>query len=189
MVRTGQPVPTLDEDIALAGMRFLRQHPGSFVMLVDDLEHDRRHIAQGVFDRYRAAFDTVLADLRWRASAHFLVNMVEAYYFGDPDAAWSALGLKIMPPTQNVETIRHPKNDLKELCAEFDEVSHGREICRIIDLDKVLQNPTHCAALRTLVAWCFRAAGRSATARFQLKAGQLYPVTATQLDLLPEVTA
>jgi len=41
-----------------------------------------------VFERYRNALDAVLATLQLhhRAAVHFLVNMLEAYYFAHADA-------------------------------------------------------------------------------------------------------
>ena len=53
-----------------------------FLILVDDLEAGRSDSAQEIFDRYRLALDTILTERKSRrASVHFLVNMLEAYYF------------------------------------------------------------------------------------------------------------
>ena len=48
--------------------------------------------AQEIFDRYRSALDVVLDTLKDRASVHFLVYMLEAYYFADIQAINDCLG-------------------------------------------------------------------------------------------------
>ena len=86
MVGTGKRLPTKDEEeIGLPALMFLRKYPGSYAMVVDDLEGSRRGIANDVFARYRTALDEALrpSALQSRAAAHFLVNMLEAYYFAD----------------------------------------------------------------------------------------------------------
>jgi len=156
-------------------------------LLVDDLEHGRSEIANAVFLRYREALDSVLKDSRWRAGVHFLVNMLEAYYFADPVAVKTALGIEIDRREEDVESIRHPKRELKVLIPGFDEVKSGNLIARQISLERVLEYPERCASLRSLVAWCTRALGRPVDDRFQLKGGAQFAVTAGQKEQLPPV--
>ena len=54
-----------------------------YVILIDNLEHARRENARAIYDRYRQPLDLMLRPLalQTRASVHFLVNMLEAYYF------------------------------------------------------------------------------------------------------------
>ncbi len=84
MLGEGKTIPDRDaDDIGIPARKFLVANPSHFVILVDDLESSRLAFVEKVFDRYRKAFDTILpAQLRTRASIHFLVNMLEAYYFG-----------------------------------------------------------------------------------------------------------
>jgi len=158
MVGKGKTIPTKDErDIALPARRYLQKSDCHFVMLIDDLEYARREIAQQVFDRYRLAFDAILTKIqRGRATVHFLVNMLEAYYFADAAALNKVLQLD--PPQEDyggdVETIRHPKNKLKQLYPGFDEVGDGGRILDIITIEHVLSRPNTCTWLRTLFAWC-----------------------------------
>jgi hypothetical protein len=176
----GRRLPSRDEEIGLAARGFLTANQEAFVLLVDDLEYDRRPVAHLVFGRYRAALDGVLEDRGWRASVHFLVNMLEAYYFADPQAVKVVLGLELPDPDGDVEEIRHPKNELKRLLPGFDEVSHGKLLARKINLERVLIHPERCASLRSLVAWCTRALGRADGDRFQLLRGIQSDVTAGQ---------
>jgi hypothetical protein len=185
MIGSGKPLPSRDQEIGLAARGFLSANPNGFVLLVDDLEHDRRDIAHLVFERYRQALDGVLGDLRWRAGVHFLVNMLEAYYFADPQAVKTILDLEIGDRDQDVETIRHPKNELKSLFPGFDEVRHGKLFAREINLERVLSHPQRCGSLRSLVAWCARALSRPASHRFQLLDGVQSPVTSGQSGMLP----
>ena len=61
-----------------------------------------------------------------KVAVHFLVNMLEAYYFADSKAVNGVLGTDLEDFEGDVETIRHPKNDLKRRHAPFDEKEHGR---------------------------------------------------------------
>lgn len=160
MVGKGQSIPTKDEELGLSARGYLQKDACHFVILIDDLEYSRRTQAQQVFDRYRKAFDTILTEeQRGRAAVHFLVNMLEAYYFADAQAINAALGLN--PPlvdyAGDVETIRHPKNELKRLYPGFDEVSDGGKILDQLNVPHVLSRPKTCAWLRTLFAWCVNA--------------------------------
>jgi hypothetical protein len=159
MVGTGKRLPTKDEEeIGLPALMFLRKYPGSYAMVVDDLEGSRRGIANDVFARYRTALDEALrpSALQSRAAAHFLVNMLEAYYFADAKAVNSVAGIEVIAadhPT-DVEQIGHPKRELKRLWPEFDEKQHGEEILRRLDTEHVLSRPTECCWLRAMFAWC-----------------------------------
>jgi hypothetical protein len=159
MVGKGQRLPRKDEEeIGLPILRFLRQYPGSYAMVVDDLEGARRGAAEAVFARYRTALDEVLtpSGLHSRAAVHFFVNMLEAYYFADARAVNSAAGAEVMAadhPT-DVEHIGHPKNDLKRLWPAFDEIEHGERILNALDVEHVLSRPEECCWLRAMFAWC-----------------------------------
>jgi hypothetical protein len=179
-----------DEELGLAARKcFVDGY--HFVILVDDLEHDRSHRAAEVFQRYRSAYDTILTseDHRARASIHFLVNMLEAYYFAHTEAVNSVLGTDLKDFDEDVETIRHPKNELKRLCPGFDEIVHGRRIVEHLDVERVLSDPAACRWLRTLFGWCSRAIGREFTDVYQLKEGQYSDVTKHQIDALTSLAS
>ncbi|MBV8488685.1 MAG: DUF4276 family protein, partial [Planctomycetaceae bacterium] len=158
----------------------------NFVILIDDLEHDYSHQAAELFQRYRDAFDTMLTSEahRARASVHFLVNMLEAYYFAHAEAVNSVLGTNLSDFVGDVETIRHPKSHLKKHCPGFDEIVHGRQIVEHLNAEHVLSDPDTCRWLRTLFGWCSRAIGREFTDVYQLKEGQYSDVTKPQIDAL-----
>jgi hypothetical protein len=195
MVRVGKEITTKDEEIGIKARTCLRDRC-DFVLLVDDFERDRAEQAAAVYDRYRAAFDVMLrpSGLEARASVHFLVNMLEAYYFADASAVNSVLGTRLDDFEGDVETIPHPKNALKAVIAalgqgrSFDEVEHGRAIIQRLNLPKALSRPETCRSLRTAFAWCNRAMGFQPTELFRLADGQLFPITAVQLDRLPPVS-
>lgn len=165
LVGSGKTIPDKDAtEIGLLARRYLNAGPCHLVLLIDDLEHDRRASAQEVFNRYRLALDTMLPIAqRHRAAIHFLVNMLEAYYFADATAINAVL--RPLPPledyTGDVETIIHPKNDLKRRFPGFDEVQHGGAILDHLDVERALSRPDTCAWLRTLFAWCVKALERS----------------------------
>lgn len=84
MTGRGKVIPDRDEDIGLKARSFLDEKLCHFVILIDDLESSRRDQAQQIFARYRSAFKIILTDTQHkRAAIHFLVNMLEAYYFAD----------------------------------------------------------------------------------------------------------
>ncbi|WP_205678718.1 DUF4276 family protein [Aquisphaera insulae] len=194
MLGSGKKIANRDEDIGLKARRYLNDG-FDFVLLVDDLEQARSGDADAVYERYRTAFDVMLrpVHLEARASVHFLVNMIEAYYFGDAAAINQVLGTQLNDHEGDVETIPHPKNQLKGLVAalgpdrKFDEVEHGRRILEGLDIAKVLSRPETCRSLRTAFAWCQRAKGQVPTDEFQLSRGELSTITRDQLDLLPAV--
>ncbi len=159
MVGRGQTLPTLDqEQFGLPALGFLRRFPNSYVIVIDDLESSRRNLAQAIFQRYRNALDGVLGrlELQSRACIHFLVNMLEAYYFADSSAVNACAGRTVLTAdfASDVESIGHPKNDLKYLWNGFDEVEHGSQIVRKLDLTHVLAEPSRCCWLRNLFDWC-----------------------------------
>ncbi len=99
MVGTGRKLPTKDEeDIGLPVLAFLRKYPNSYAMIVDDLEGARRPNADAVFARYRTALNETLtpSDLQSHAAVHFLVNMLEAYYFADHRAVNAVAGMEVL---------------------------------------------------------------------------------------------
>lgn len=182
-IGTNKSIPKKDEQIGFRASRYLSEKQHSFVVLVDDLEHDRRERSQQIFDRYRTALDTILPpEQKYRASVHFLVNMLEAYYFADSAAVNEVLGTSLTDDEGDVETIRHPKNKLKKIYDGFDEVRDGGEILKRLDVDRVLFYPDTCASLRTLFAWCCKCLGESPTERYRLLDGKLSEITRSQLD-------
>lgn len=179
--RRGSRIPTRDEEeIGLPAWRHLAGDEAALVLVVDDLEHARRGMQAAVFRRYREALDLSLGAHYSRAGVYFLVNMLEAYYFADARALREVLGLEIDDHAGDVEEIRHPKNRLKELAPGFDEVRDGERIVARLDLEHVLGEPSTCAALRSLFAWCVRKTGQPGGARFCLSTGRYDAVTRHQ---------
>lgn len=164
------------------------------MVLIDDLEHDRRELAQQIFQRYRTAMDTLITnEEKRRASVHFLVNMLEAYYFADAGAVNSVLSLN--PPSEDypgdVEDIRHPKNELKSLYPGFREIDDGGKILDLLDVGHVLDRPNTCKGLRTLFKWCvevlkshtnYQEISSSLSEKYRLKEGLLSEITKVQLS-------
>jgi len=184
MIGTGKTIPDRDqEEIGLPARRFLARQ-STFVVLVDDLEEARVHAMKEVFERYRLALDTILGAQKQRASVHFFVRMLEAYYFADAQAINAVLGTELDDYDGDVETIPHPKNELKRLVPGFDEVEHGREIVARLDVPRVLSSPDTCASLRTLFGWCWVAIGEEPTGLYQLVNGRYEEVTKPQVDSL-----
>ena len=158
---------------------------GGCVMLVDDLEFKRSTTAAEVFDRYRRALDTMLtADDANRAAVHFLVNMLEAYYFADAKAVNHVLDTNLEDFNGDVETIRNPKSELKKLHAAFDEKEHGPLIVRKLDVGHILSRADSCASLRTMFAW----AAEATRSTLDLPPGKRFPVTDPQIHALREAS-
>ena len=183
MVGTGKRIPDRDaEQIGIPARRFLSS-TGDFVLLVDDLEANRSGEVDAVFDRYRMALDTMLReDMSAKAAVHFLVNMLEAYYFADAKAVNKVLGTDLEDFDGDVETIGHPKNELRSLHARFDEKEHGRLIVSALDVPHVLSHEERCASLRTMFAWGSVAVGVTGW----LPKGRLHDTTKGQIDALRE---
>jgi hypothetical protein len=110
--------------------------------------------------------------------------MLEAYYFAHAAAINGALGTELIDFEGDVETIRHPKNELKKLSPGFDEVEHGRLILEQLDVIHVLSNPSTCRSLRTLFGWCSKAIGLEFTDVHELRNGSYFEVTRPQIDAL-----
>jgi Domain of unknown function (DUF4276) len=184
MVGRGQTIANKDEtDIGLPVRQYLSKGLERYVLLVDDLERDRKNQATEVFNRYRLALDTMLSQQqKHQASVHFLVNMLEAYYFADPESVNSVLGTSLEKYDGDVEDIPHPKNKLKSLYSGFDEVKHGGQILSCLNTEQVLSNPDTCASLRTLFAWCLQCMHQPRTEQYQLLAGKLSSVSQGQLN-------
>lgn len=186
MVGKGKTIPTEDEKIGeIARGAFAAGY--DYVILVDDLEYDRATQVEAVFARYRAALDTLLRprNLEARASVHFLVNMLEAYFLADAAAVNGVLGTTLADHAGDVETIRHPKNDLKRLHRGYNEIEHAGKILSQLDVTRVLANPRTCRSLRTLFGWCSRAIGRPFDEKYQLAEGDYLDLTRPQIDALP----
>jgi hypothetical protein len=158
MAGTGKIIPDTDEEqIGLPARRFLRNQTLHFIILIDDVEASRRSFIDQVYLRYRKAIDTMLqSEETRRASVHFFANMLEAYYFAHSQAVNIALKSLVLSSdfSGDVETINHPKNQLKNLFVGFDEREHGALIVAQLDLDYILANPNTCAFLRSLIGWC-----------------------------------
>lgn len=197
MIGTGKTLPNKDvAEIGLPARQFLDKQKCGFLILIDDLEYGRLEFAQEVYDRYKKVFEQILApEVRHRASVHFLVNMLEAYYFAHSEAVNTILHLT--PPLQDfngdVETIRHPKNELKALCPAFNEVCDGGKILNNLDVEYILAKPDSCASLRTLFAWCVAVLTKyyinlqycksmSWEEKYKIDAGRYFEITKPQLD-------
>ncbi len=192
---TGTNKEITDKDFANIGVparQYLNQkrpdHKRSFVLLIDDLEADRAAQARGILERYREALDKALHGREHFASVHFLVNMMEAYYFADSNAINAVLGTELADHEGDVEEIKHPKNQLKQIAASqnrsFNEVTDGKTIMQKLDVLHVLDRPGTCASLRTLFGWCARAMGEEPTERFCLDSGAYSIVTGPQIGTL-----
>jgi len=157
--RPGVRIPSRAEnEISIPVRLLLRDHPDRFLVLIDDLEHDRRDDVEAIFGHYRESLDLLLdAEEKSRAAVHFLVNMLEAYFFADPAAVERALGLHLGSPDGDVEEIRHPKKLLKRHFPAYRERDHGGRVLEHLDLHRVLADPAFCSWLRSCVAWLVRA--------------------------------
>lgn len=185
MVGEGKTIPDRDaKEIGFPARRCLTDKD-TFVILLDDLEAKRTSQATAIYQRYRTALDTMLPEpLQHRASVHFFVNMIEAYYFADAAAINSVLGTDLGDYEGDVESIRHPKGDLKALYTGFDEIEHGQQIVARLNVPNVLSRQDTCASLRTLFGWCSKAIGEKPTDRFQLRDGRYSDVTRKQIGNL-----
>ena len=185
MTGSGKTIPDRDaEDIGLPARAFLSSET-DFVILVDDLEAGRSGEIRQIFDRYRLALDTILQpDQIRRASVHFLVNMLEAYYFADARAVNAVLGTELEDYEGDVEAIRHPKSELKKLYRGFDEMEHGCRILGTLRVCHVLSRRDTCSSLRTMFAWICKAIGEPEGEAYQLLEGRYSDVTGDQLRTL-----
>jgi hypothetical protein len=157
VVGSRKAIPSKDTDrIGFPARNYLNKSC-TYVVLLDDLEHNRTDQAQQIFERYRNVLDTILLDKKHRASVHFLVNMLEAYYFADAATVNAVLETQLTDYEGDVETIRHPKGELKDRYPGFKEKEHGGKILDRLNVENVLSDPNTCASLRTLFAWCLKA--------------------------------
>ena len=190
VVGVNQTIETKDElEIGLPALGYVRHSGGHFVLLIDDLEYARRDQGLEVFNLYRTVLDTVLNTLKHRASVHFLVYMLEAYYFADAQAINPVLKTSLVDYEGDVEEIRHPKGDLKGLYPRFNEIKHGGAILDKINIEHVLSDPDACASLRALFAWCVEVLAQHPNFdranfydKYRLHDGKLSEITGTQLD-------
>jgi len=182
MVGTGKDIPNKDAERIEYPARVYLQTPCTYILLLDDLEYARTHQAPQIFERYRNVLDNILLDQKHRASVHFLVNMLEAYYFADAATVNAVLGTSLNDYEGDVETIRHPKGELKQRYSGFKEKEHGGQILDRLNVEKVLSDPNTCASLRTLFAWCLKALGEVPTDKYQLLSGKLSEITKAQWD-------
>ncbi len=185
MVGQGKKIPDRDEaEIGLPARGYLSSDD-KFLILVDDLEADRSNSAVEIFDRYRLALDTILTESQSRrASVHFLVNMLEAYYFADSQAINSALNTKLDDYDGDVETIDNPKSRMKNLCPGFDVVEDGCRIIGRLSICHVLSREDTCSSLRTMFAWIFKAIGEPESELRDALDGRYSDVTKGQIVLL-----
>ena len=186
MIGSGKLIPDRDaEKIGLPSRKFLSSDD-RFVLLIDDLEPKRSKDIQRVFERYRRALDSVLdKNQARRASVHFLVNMLEAYYFADTQAVNTVLGTDLVDFDGDVETIRNPKRDLKGLSPGFDEREHGRQIVERLNVPHVLSRTDACCSLRTIFAWIYTAIEEPDCEIRPLLDGCHNEITKGQIDALP----
>ncbi|MGK7872386.1 MAG: DUF4276 family protein [Xenococcaceae cyanobacterium] len=193
MAGKGQQIPNRDfEQIGAPARRYIEHDKCNRVILIDDLEKISKDEAIETFHRYRTAFDKALKSKKGRASVHFLVNMLEAYFFAHPDALNIALALKppVEPHDGDVEAIQNPKSQIKKIFPGYSETKHPELILDLIDLDIVLANPKYCSSLRTCVKWIVNQLkdypdqeyfdSLNFEERFHLRTGQLYTVTSSQ---------
>ena len=114
---------------------------------------------------------------------HFLVNMIEAYYFADSRAVNSVLSTTLDDYEGDVETIRNPKSWMKKLCPGFDVVEDGCRIIRSLSVSHVLSREDTCSSLRTMFAWIYRAIGEPECELRQVLVGRYNDITKGQICL------
>lgn len=192
--QAGRQVPTKRhlEVIRELGKRLA--DPAVICILIDDLEKGERQAAAAHFEYYRRMLDDIPAkNAAARSSVHFLVNMLEAYFFHDVEATNQVIeGLELGRHDGDVEDISHPKNALENEIKQrigrdrgYRETDDAVKIVRHLNLETVLADPDQCRSLRTLVAWCWEQIGQERTDQFQLKGGAYWDVTASQLRERP----
>lgn len=194
MVGKGQRLPSKDfECISAPARRYIQDDPCARLLLIDDLEGLDEEGARGKFQRYRRALDEGLKEHKRRAAIHFLVRMLEAYFFADVDATNQALDIEppIPPYEEDVETtIQHPKSKLKQHFPQYKEIEDSGKVLEQLSLSTILANPDRCASLRTCVKWIVEQLMASPAPeyieqlgfdeQFRLQTGQLYVVTERQ---------
>lgn len=184
---TRKRIPNKDEEeIGLAALAYMRQYPFAFVIVLDDLEWDRRNDADRVFRRYRDAMDAVLVPckLSHAGSVHFFVMMLEAYYLACPDVLHATLGVDFPQLDGDVEAVRSPIGAIKDRYPGFDKIEHGSTIVAKLDVPAILSDPNSCASLRTLFAWCVKAMGGRFGEMYRLGDGRLFSATQHQIGVV-----
>ncbi|MCX7046780.1 MAG: DUF4276 family protein [Candidatus Sumerlaeota bacterium] len=182
--RKNEPPPKILKEISLPVRKQLRSFPECFIILIDDLEHNRRGQIQAVFDHYHEAMTHLLNDSQKRnVSVHFLVPMLEAYFLADAKAVNQALGTTIQDYAGDVEDIRNPKGEIKDVFPTYQEIEDGGKILQALDAAHVLSRAETCAYLRTLFAWCIRKMGGQFTDQYRLKDGKYAEITRTQISM------
>lgn len=201
---TGKIIPDRDAAIGAKIRHWLASDESHYAIWLDDLESASRPDAARKFERMRKAVDTMLSKselLKPRFAVHFLVNMLEAYYFAHTsvvnavnfqrDEVETPVYLQLQDHAGDCENLVHPKNELKRLVANigrgfsFDETLDGTVIVHRLDLDRILGSPATCRSLRTLVAWCWETIGEPRAERFRLTDGVYWNATAGQLQVQP----
>jgi hypothetical protein len=180
IVGKNKEIPDKTTHIGFAARKYINKSEHHYVLLIDDLEYEWKEVAFDIFQLYRDIFDVILKAKKHRAAVHFLVYMLEAYYFADANAINSVLSTNLKDYEGDVETIRHPKGELKRLFKGFDEIKHGGEIISRLDVEQILSNWETCASLRTLLKWCWKKMGQVPTDKYQLLNGKLSEVTRSQ---------
>ncbi len=180
IIGKNKAIPDKTTHIGFAARKYINKSEHHHVLLIDDLEYEWKEQAFDVFQLYREIFDVILKAKKNRAAVHFLVYMLEAYYFADANAINSVLSTDLKDYEADVETIRHPKGELKRLFKGFNEIQHGGQILSILDVEHVLSNKETCASLRTLYHWCWKKMGQVPTNQYQLLNGKLSEVTRSQ---------
>jgi len=189
-----QAITSKAQDMGLMAKGYLmdkRTQQNRFVLLIDDVERDRRPQLASIFNLYRTALDTILSPQdHSRAGVHFFANMLEAYYFANSQAVNTALGAAVIPEDHrgDVEEIPHPKNALEKLHPAFRERKDGGKIVAELDLDHILRDPETCAFLRSLFGWCVEKLLASSdfcapalASRYQLALGKRAEITKNQV--------
>ena len=198
MVGSGKKIPDKDaEQIGLPARKYLNALPSNRVLLIDDLEAGRRNMWREVFTRYRLALETMNEGKSDRFAVFFLVNMLEAYFFCDPE-----LLNRLLKPRRKFamicgdaeELIVHPKKELQSRVKRYRELLHGGALLREMDLFQVLGRLDTCGSLRALFAWCVKTLDlvpgidiHDLRKRLRLHDGIVNIITGPQLKWLPEV--
>lgn len=166
------------------------------LLVIDDLEHDDRAHATPGLQYWRNLLQGFAAQRDVSVGVHFLVNMLEAYFFAQASKInehyreRNQIELSLRDHLGDVENLPSPKGTLKDHIAVhrgcgYSETDDGVQISRRVDLKVVLQDPMKCRSLRTLVAWIHEQAGQPRGDDYQLANGQYWDVTVDQLRERP----
>ncbi len=193
-------LPTFKQEIALKVRGWLENGQNRFLIFIDDGERARAATIGEVFADYRSTITALLPEAQHpRVAVHFLVNMIEAYYFADPERASEALGWSIPRIGGDPEEIRNPYSDLIEAAGRLGKDygkkrETGERVLARIRLEEILKNPEHCGWLRAAVRWLVFSL-ENATDQpealeafgfrqlFHLESGKIAPLTGAQAVL------